>query len=85
LFVVLEIRLSALKHGVSGESIAHAVTYLLFIDEDFQETEPSKVLILGPDAAGNILEVIGRFRSGHVLVVFHAMPARPALLGLLTQ
>jgi hypothetical protein len=81
--VVLEIRLSALKHGVSSESIAHAVTYALFADDDFQETDPPKVLILGPDPAGNLLEIIGRYTDQDSLVVFHAMIARPALLELL--
>ena len=50
---------------------------------DFQGTEPPKVLVLGPDAAGNVLEVIGRFEPEDVLTIFHAMAARPALLRLL--
>jgi hypothetical protein len=83
--VELDVRPSALKHGITSESIAHAVTYALYADDDFQDDDPPKVLVLGPDAAGNVLEVIGRFASSEVLVVFHAMIARPALLQLLTQ
>ena len=79
----LDIRPSALKHGITSESIAHAVTYVLYADEDFQGTEPPKVLILGPDAAGNMLEMIGSFATEDVLTIFHAMTARPALLRLL--
>jgi hypothetical protein len=81
--VVLEIRSSALKHGLTIESIAHAVTYALFADDDFQETDPPKVLVLGPDPAGNLLEIIGRYADDDSLVVFHAMIARPSLLTLL--
>ena len=75
LLVELEIRPSALKHGISSESIAHAVTYALYADDDFQETDPPKVLLLGPDPAGNVLEVIGRYASAEVFVIFHAMTA----------
>lgn len=81
--VELDIRPSALKHGVTGESIAHAVTFALYADDDFQGTEPPKVLVLGPDPAGNILEVIGHLEPEDVFTIFHAMVARPALLRLL--
>ena len=79
----LDIRPSALKHGITSESITYAVTYALYADEDFQGTEPPKVLVLGPDAAGNVLEVIDRFAAGEVFTIFHAMTARPVLLQLL--
>jgi hypothetical protein len=83
--VALEIRPSALKHGVSVESIAHAVGHPLYIDEDFRGAEPAQVLMLGPDIAGNILEVVGRLDTDEDLVVFHAMTARPSLLRLVNQ
>ena len=79
----MAIRQSALKHGITSEAIAHAVTFALYADEDFQGTEPPKVLVLGPDAAGNVLEVIGRFEPEDVFTVFHAMRARLVLLPLL--
>ena len=83
--VAVEIRLSALKHGVSTESIIHAVTHPLYIDEDFRGTDPAQVLMLGPDAAGNMLEVVGRLDADEALVVFHAMAARPSLLRLMNK
>ena len=73
----------ALKHGITGESIAHAVTFALYADDDFQGTEPPKVLVLGPDPAGNILEVVGRLEPEDAFTIFHAMVARPTLLRLL--
>ena len=81
----MEIRPSALKHGVTGQSIGHAVAYALYADGDFQGTDPPKVLVLGPDTAGNVLEVVGRFTGDDVFTIFHAMTARPALLRLLIQ
>ena len=80
----LEIRTSALKHGITSESIAHAVTYAMYADDDFRDADPPKVLILGPDTVGNVLEVLGELDED-VLAIFHAMVARPALLRLLTQ
>lgn len=80
----LEIRPSALKHGTTGESIAHAVTYPLLVDDEFETGDSSKVLVLGPDTAGNILEVIGEFDADDdVLSIFHAMPARTGYLRML--
>jgi hypothetical protein len=82
----LLIRPSASKHGVTNEAIAHAVTYAIYIDEDYQGDEPPKILFLGPDPAGNMLEVLGRFgESDRALGVFHAMAARPGLLALLNR
>lgn len=79
----LNIRPSAFKHGITPDSIAHAVTYALYADDDFRGTEPPKVLVLGPDAAGNVLEIVGRFEPEDVFAVLHTMPARSALLRLL--
>ncbi len=79
----LTFRLSAFKHGVTGESIKHAVAHSLFIDDDFQGTEPPKVLIIGPDPAGNLLELVGQFSSDDTLVVFHAMAIRPSILKMI--
>ena len=74
----LDIRPSALKHGITSESIAHAVTYPLLVDDEFEVDTP-KVLVLGPDLAGNVLELIGTF-SEDAFRIFHAMPARTGYL-----
>ena len=72
----LDIRPSALKHGITSESTDHAVPPL--VDDEFEEDSP-KVLVLGPDPAGNVLEVIGAF-SDNTFRIFHAMPARTGYL-----
>ena len=79
----LDIRPSALKHGITSESIAHAATYPLLVDDEFEE-DPPKVLVLGPDSAGNMLELIGTYRQ-NTFTIFHAMPARTGYLQRLTE
>ena len=74
----LDIRPSALIHGITSESIAHAVTFALLVDDEFEEDSP-KVLVLGPDPAGNVLEVIGTF-SDNAFRIFRAMPSRTGYL-----
>ena len=73
---------SGLRHGVTATSIEHACHYPLKVSTAF-ETDSEKVLVLGPDVAGNIIEVIGVFETENCFVVFHAMPARSKYLALL--
>ena len=79
----LEVRPSALEHGVSGAAIA--VRSPLLIDYDFEGKYSPKVLVLGPDSAGNIIEIFGEFSDEQIFGVFHAMPARPKFLKILAR
>ena len=81
--VELDILPGALKHGVTGEAIVHATTNPLVVDHDFAGKDSPKVLVIGPDAAGNILELLGVFGSDDLFVVFHAMRARRQYLEML--
>ncbi len=47
------------------------------------DEDPNKVLYLGPDRAGNLLEVIAIARVNEVDLVIHAMRMRPAYEPLL--
>jgi hypothetical protein len=77
------IRDSAFKHGVTAADIEHATEHwLLWVDDAIADADPPKLLILGPDTAANILEIIA-IRSDDVLIVFHAMAARAVFLRLL--
>jgi hypothetical protein len=71
---------SARKHGIADEDILHAIEHAIVV-VDIDEDEDELVLHLGPDAAGNLLEVIERSS-----VVIHAMTMRakyqPLLRGL---
>jgi hypothetical protein len=60
------------KHGISDEDIRQAVEHALAAGEQ----EDGKVLYLGPDGAGNLLEVVSVLRDDGSEVVIHAMPMR---------
>lgn len=71
---------SARKHGVADTDMAHAVTLHLYsgvvLDVD-QVAPPWRVLYLGPDRAGNLLEVVVLERDDGTELVIHAMKMRP--------
>ena len=80
---VLLIYRSALRHGISRDSIEHAFTYLLALADLDPDSDPAKVLIIGPDDAGNLLELIALVLAGDELLIIHAMPLRPTFYTLL--
>jgi len=47
------------------------------------DSDPPKVLLIGPDAAGNLLELIALVLAGDELLIIHAMPLRPSSYPLL--
>jgi len=64
---------SARRHGVSDEAIRDAVANAIrVVDTD------DGVFVVGADAAGRLLELVARPAEAGDLVVFHAMPLRPA-------
>ena len=63
---------SARKHGVDAADIRHAVEHALVAAED----DEGKVLYLGPDRAGNMLEVVSVTRAEETEMVIHAMRMR---------
>jgi hypothetical protein len=82
----VELHRSARKHGVADEDIVHAASHALagYSLEDADD-EPRRTLLLGPDRAGNLLElVVLELDDGRRLVI-HAMPMRPAYRDLLPQ
>ena len=68
----MEIYASARKHGVTDEDIAHAVEYAVAVGEQ----DDGQVLYLGPDRAGNMLEVVSVTREDRTEIVIHAMRMR---------
>jgi hypothetical protein len=80
---VLRVYESALKHGCTREDISHAVDMALYegiLDED---SDPPKLLIIGPDGAGNLLELIGGELADEELLIWHADRCRQTYLELL--
>ena len=47
--------------------------------------EPSRVVVIGPDPAGNLMEVVVLELAGGRLLAIHAMPLRPAYHDLLGE
>ncbi len=79
----LEIHETALKHDVSELDIRHACSNSSDIFELDQESYEIKILIIGPDSAGNLLEVIGLEIDNHSLLIIHAMKIRKSVMHLL--
>ena len=69
----MDVRLSALKHGVLIEDIEHAVRNAMVIED----LEDDLRLYLGPSQSGMLLEVIALMRTeNQTELVIHAMPMR---------
>lgn len=75
---------SAFKHGVEEADIEHAYRHhLVFVDFD-PESDPPKVLLIGPDRTGNLLEVLLLVTDDEDdLSAIHAMRLRAAFYPLL--
>ena len=81
----VEIHRSARQHGVSDAAIRHALDHALTVIDLEPDADPSKVLAIGPDHAGNLLEIIWLELAEEVSLVIHAMPLRPTFYDLLPQ
>jgi hypothetical protein len=82
---MLRVHGSALKHGCSIEDISHAIDMALYENVLEPDNDPPKLLFIGPDHAGNLLELIGGELANDVLLIWHADRCRPAYLGLLPK
>lgn len=76
---------SALKHGYSIEDISHAIDMALLAREIDPDNDPPKLLFIGPDHAGDLLEVIGGEMADDVLLIWHADACRSMYLKLLPR
>jgi hypothetical protein len=54
----VELHRSAFKHGLDALEIEHAVEHPIAIVDLEPDADPPKVLLIGPDKSGNLLEVI---------------------------
>ncbi|MCU4185585.1 hypothetical protein K6U06_14550 [Acidiferrimicrobium sp. IK] len=62
------------KHGVPEDSIRHVLEHAL-VSQEIGE-DPERWLFLGPDSAGNLLEVVVIVRRDRSLLAVHAMGMR---------
>lgn len=72
IFRHVEIYRSARKHGIADDDIEHAVEQALAVGEQ----DDGSVLYLGPDRAGNLLEVVSVMRDDGTEIAIHAMRMR---------
>ncbi|MEY4896382.1 MAG: hypothetical protein RI890_1181 [Actinomycetota bacterium] len=84
-YTELEIYETALKHGISNLDIRHVCANSSNIFELDQESYEIKILIIGPDTAGNLLEVIGLEINDQSLLIIHAMKIRKSMVTLLER
>lgn len=83
----MEFHSSASKHDVAEDDIVHALARALVVFDLGDDESPTRRLVLGPDRAGNLLEVVVlRFDDDREMVI-HAMRMRsryrPLIDGLL--
>ena len=71
------------RHGLSGSDIHHAWRHALAFYDIEPDHEPPKRLCIGPDTAGNLIEMLYlRFVDDDVII--HAMPLRSRFRAYLT-
>ena len=81
----VEFHRSAGNHGVGADDVLHAVDHALVVADMGDDDSPVRTLVLGPDRAGNMLEVIVvHFDDGREMPI-HAMPMRNHYRGLLPR
>jgi len=69
----VEVLRSAFRHGITTKDMLHAVNNALTVEEVAED--PVRYLVLGPDTAGNLLELVVLDR-GQGPALIHAMPIR---------
>lgn len=73
---------SAFKHGFDEAAIRHVVEHAIVVVDLDIDADPPKVLVIGPDRSGGLVEVIWLDLVGEALVI-HAMGLRPLFHHLL--
>jgi hypothetical protein len=81
--VVIEFNDAAFRHGVSGESIAHAIQNHLY--DDIWDIAADKHLLIRFDQNRNLLEIMYNIIDDRAINVFHAMKCRNVFLKLLNM
>jgi hypothetical protein len=74
---------SARKHGVAEDEILHAIDHALAFEDAGED--PDRWLLIGPDTAGNVLEVVVMITAEGEPLVIHAMAMRDKYRRLLDR
>jgi hypothetical protein len=70
----VEIHPSARRHGIADDDMLHAIDQSLVVD-DLGE-DPDRWLVIGPDQAANLLELVVLVTAEGDELIIHAMPLR---------
>lgn len=81
--MIVEIHAAARKYGVACEDIFHAIDHALAIEDAGED--PDRWLVIGPDRAGNLLEVVVLRTVENAELAIHAMAMRAKFRRLLGQ
>jgi len=79
----VDIHDAARKHEVSDDDIRHAVAHAVTVVGLEPDADPPKVLAIGPETTGNMLEVIWLELDDNRELVIHAMALRRTFFDLL--
>ncbi|HMS14228.1 MAG TPA: hypothetical protein PKD80_14095 [Microthrixaceae bacterium] len=71
-----EFHSSASKHDVAEEEVVHALAHALVEFDLGDDDSPTRRLVLGPDRAGNLLEIVVLSFDDDREMVIHAMRMR---------
>lgn len=82
---MLRVHESALKRRYTRDDISHAIDMAVYEADFDPDNDPPKLLFVGPDLAGNLLELFGGVISNDDLLIWHAMPCRDEYLELLPK
>jgi hypothetical protein len=81
----VEVHRAACRHGVREDDIQHATAHPVVVADVDPDADPPKLLVIGPDTAGNLLEVIMLSLADDRLLAIHAMSLRRAYYNLLPE
>lgn len=71
----MEIHPSGRRHGIADDDILHAIEYSIVVDD--LGDDPDRWLVIGPDRAANLLEIVVLVTAEGDELIIHAMPLRP--------
>jgi hypothetical protein len=72
----VEVHRSAGKPGVAVSDVVHALEHEIVSFDLERDADPPKTLVIGPDSAGNLLEIIVLVLDADRLIAIHAMKLR---------
>lgn len=84
-YMHVEIHASARRHRVRDVDIRHAVTHSLVVVDIDTDSDPPRVLCIGPDRAGNLIEVVWLDLTDDHALEIHSMKLRRSLYNLLAE